>query len=254
MILLKFLSSFIAFANDFLHSGLGLAPPNATSQSYSDGSGRETEPHPNFLYELTRSGTFDHNSMTFRLPRYTGDIGKLILGEPAPVVHHRIPLTADRPRALEGSWVISLRHMSFIGNIPPLNLSVDFFAAVTLPPDFVLTLLADLTDFIYDYLGAKASEEIDGGVIDCEALPALPDLTLTLGSEPVVLAWEDYSTVWVSGKDRVCAVTIVGQNHDNHSVILGHKLLEKFDVVFDMDRAEIGCQFSHIWHPRTYCT
>lgn len=87
---------------------LGLAPPNATSSSYSDG-GQGVQPHSNFLYELMSSGTMEHNTMTLSIPRSLEAFGKLQFGAVPSQIDHRIPMSrTSEPQMFAGSWAVSL--------------------------------------------------------------------------------------------------------------------------------------------------
>lgn len=92
---------------------------------------------------------------------------------------------------------------------------------------------------MYDYLGVSREPDDGGGIIACELRHTLPDLTLTLGGQNVVLTWRDY-TVEKFGQPPLCVVDIVGQPHDIAGI--GMALMQKFDVLFDMDHNELGCK------------
>lgn len=188
----------------------------------------------------------ENNLVTLSLPRRSGAIGKLTFGElPLPLTRHlRIPLSeATKPKLLEGAWTVDLEHITLHGHPRPFTTVLDLVIAVDLAPDFVLKLPYDLAGAIYDYLGATVHEGSQGGDIDCDILDTLPDLTLVLGGRTLVLGWKEYTRVKLYGNgNRACRVAIDQQSFDTRSAVLGVWLLEKFDVVFDMDYNEIGCK------------
>ena len=126
----------------------------------------------------------------------------------------------------------------------PFDVSLDAFAAMTLEPDFAIALPSEIVDAIYDYLGARSTEQLEGGVIDCDLRESLPDLTLTLGDQPITFKWWEYTGVWYDlfGSERFCVVEIQRTWGGRESAVLGLRLLKKFDITFDMERNEIGCK------------
>ncbi|KAJ4359799.1 uncharacterized protein N0V89_000355 [Didymosphaeria variabile] len=237
----------LGILSDLCDGALGLAPPNRTSLSYSGGWGGGVKSHPNFLYELTANGTLARNIMTLSLPKSKNDKGRLVLGEESPPARYRIPLS-HKPvtDGLEEGWIVDLDRIQFVGNAIPLDISLSAVAAFSLEPDFTIALPGDLVDAIYDYLGARSGEQFDGGLIDCEVRARLPNLTLTLGGQPITLEWWEYTGVWrdLFGGSRYCLVEIQRTHYfDKESAMLGLSLLKKFDISFDMERNEIGREF-----------
>lgn len=167
-------------------SVIGLARPNRTSGSY-----HSVDSRPNVLYELTASGVLDRNVMTLHLPKSNHELGSLTLGEDPPPATYRIPMS-QKPDLDEG-WIVDLSGICFSGAPVPLNISYTASAAVTLERDFAIALSPKIVDTIFGYLGASTSEEIEGGVVDCETLDSLPDLTLTLGGQTITFGWRQYA-------------------------------------------------------------
>ncbi|KAL1594427.1 aspartic proteinase precursor [Paraconiothyrium brasiliense] len=228
-----------------LSEALGLGRPNRTSLSYFGGYEGDIKSHPNFLYELVASGTLARNVMTLSLPKRKNERGRLVLGEESPPAKYRIPLSqTSATKWLHEGWIVDLDRIQFVGNAIPLDISLSAFAAFSLESDFALALPGDLVDAIYDYLGARSTEELDAGLINCEVRANLPNLTLTLGDQPITLEWWEYTGVWqdLFTGERFCVVEIQRMYYgDRESAMLGLPLLKKFDISFDMERNEIGC-------------
>lgn len=224
---------------------LGFAPPNRTSAAYFGSFDRGTKSHPNFLHQLTESGAMEHDIMTLRLPRTMGAKGNITLGEDAPPIKHRIPLSPNSTSTDGEGWKVDLSSVLFDGLPDPLELQLETIAEVSLAPDFTIALPLEIVKAIYDYLGAEESEFVPGGVIDCDARETLPDLTLTLGGQTITFGWKEYTGVWrYGGSEKFCVVEIQTYSRDPHSAALGLSLMYKFDMSFDMGRNEIGCKFT----------
>lgn len=139
-------------------------------------------------------------------------------------------------------WIVDLNGIYFNGTSMPLNISYPTSASITLEPDFAIIFPRDIVAAIYDYLGARSSEELEGGIIDCRVRESLPDLILTLGDQAITFHWWQYTGVWWYGSERYCLVEII-PTWDDGGAVLGLPLLRNFDISFDMDRNEVGCKF-----------
>jgi hypothetical protein len=113
------------------------------------------------------------------LPKGKNERESIRLGEGSPPARYRIPLS-DKPSIGEG-WIADLKRIQFSVIPVPFDISLTAVAAITLEPNFTIALPSMIVDAIYDYLGARSIEELEGGLIDCEVRNSLPDLTLTNG-------------------------------------------------------------------------
>ncbi|KAF2172259.1 hypothetical protein M409DRAFT_49983 [Zasmidium cellare ATCC 36951] len=228
---------------DMSDGALGLAPPNATSSSYSDGWHRGLQSHQNFMHELVSPGLLEDKTMFLSLPKTPDAVGTLVFGARYRPLNFWIPLSKRQKLSLiEGTWAVDLGHVVLRGYPQPFEARVDLIAALTLSPDFVMTLPDEIARAIYDYLGAVVNEDFEGGVIPCQVRQTLPELTLMFGGQnkSLVLDWKDYTRVLTSGNERVCVVAIHRQEWDTTSAVMGLWLFQRFDVLFDMDHNRVG--------------
>lgn len=179
--------------------------------------------------------------MSLSIPHNTKALGSLTFGAEATGPDYRIPMSrATTPRIIEGSWTVDLVQVSIEGTPSPFKIPLNLVTAITLLPDIVVMLPNDIALAIYDYLGAGSSDMVDGGVIPCEPRHTLPDLTLTLSGQAIVLDWKYYTQVYLYGVQRICVVAIQRQVLDTRSAVLGLWLLQRFDITFDTDQHELG--------------
>lgn len=180
--------------------------------------------------------------MFLSLPGSPQDMGRLTLGEAPAAVDYRIPLTKQpKPPKIAASWVVDLDSISIDGM--PYPLEFDFpqprVTSLSLVAGFFVALPDEMCDAIFDYLGASTNRQRDGGRVDCEVVESLPDITLVIGGQTLVLRRDEYYTESFDGDRRVCAVEIIGNGRSDHATI-GLWLFQKFDTVSDMERNEIG--------------
>ena len=97
----------------------------------------------------------------------------------------------------------------------------------------------DITDALFEALNATDRYML-GRAFDCSYRGQLPNMTFDFSGTSVVFIEDEYTRHGWRGDDEICLLMIIEPELDSPTLAMGTPLFEKFHVVFDMDKDELG--------------
>lgn len=227
-------------------STIGLGRPRLTPQTWYNDSDHDTAlAIPNLMHHLTTEIPMKNKVMVMELPKDPDHPGKLTIGETTPEVDFCLPLVDVESAEHVNHWIVRLDQVALQSN-PPLTFpNLRLPVAVTLEAYKVIALPKAIAETILKAVGVDSTEQSD---IDCAIRESLPDLMIEFEGHEIVLKWQDYTLERENDEDgrKECYIMITSVREQSVGNVelayIGHGLLRKYDVVFDMDNNEVGCK------------